>query len=326
MPAAKISHEVYLRLRRVPAFPPVAARLLTTLSSEDVDIGEVARMIASDPVLSARVLQFSNSAEFALLEPITDLRHALAILGLERTRKSTLSIALAAYSGAGLKAAELRRCWEHTVATAVVAEHIGGPCGFPRGTCYTAGILHDLGRMGLIAAYPHDYERTIIDAGARCIDLLDYETEVFGLDHTAAGRWLAHRWDLPEMFRVVAGRHHDPCEGHETTLLRVVHIACRVSDALGYWVTRPLQPPDLTRIAAELPPAAGQFLVAGSETLFHQIRAAITSFDGAEHAPVDVQRYTEEPTEVEPPEEPPAPPPAPESWLGQLIALLRRLL
>jgi hypothetical protein len=118
---------------------------------------------------------------------------------------------------------------------------------------YTAGIIHDIGRLGLLVAYPKEYERIIRLAAERCLDLLDFEAEQFGMHHAEAGRILADRWGLPEEFRVVAGRHHDPCEGEELDLLRIVHVACRLADVLGYYVTRPLLPRTFNEVLAELP-------------------------------------------------------------------------
>ena len=63
------------------------------------------------------------------------------------------------------------------------------------------------------------------------------------------GRYLAERWGLPEDLMLVAGRHHDPSEGAELDLLRIVHIACRIADCLGYEVSRPLVPMQMVELA-----------------------------------------------------------------------------
>lgn len=65
-------------LRKVPQFPPVAAKLLTLLSNPAVDISEVAGVISSDPVLTARVLHCVNSFEVGLSQPVINVRQAVA--------------------------------------------------------------------------------------------------------------------------------------------------------------------------------------------------------------------------------------------------------
>lgn len=270
------------RLTVVPPFPPIATRLLCCLAREQVEISELAELISSDPMFSGRVLQYANSAEFALLQPVRNIRQALMTLGLDRTRNITVTAATAAFTKAALRTEELKRCWQHTLATAVLAEEISRKCGMFVDSAYAAGIMHDIGRLGLLVAYPTEYERTIRDAAERRLDLLDFEREVFGIDHAEAGRLLAMKWRLPEEFFVVAGRHHDPCEGSELALLRIVHVACRLADLFNYDVTRPLIPHTFDEIIEELPANVRERLIAGAAELRETVEHTIRVFDGEE--------------------------------------------
>jgi HD-like signal output (HDOD) protein len=269
-------------LSKIPPFPPIAARLMVLLSDDAVLISEVADLIGSDPTFSARLLQCVNSVEFGLGSPVTDLTHALSLLGLDRTREATVSLAASAYASGALRTDELRRCWEHSVATAIVADQIARAGGAFIGQAYTAGIVHDIGRLGLLVAFPRDYQRIIRDAADRCLDLLDFEREQFGVHHTEAGQLLAERWSLPEEFLVVTGRHHDPCEGEELDLLRIVHVACRMADALGYDLTRPLIPLYTDAILAELPERVRVRFRMSPEELQALIALRIRAYEGAE--------------------------------------------
>jgi putative nucleotidyltransferase with HDIG domain len=210
---------------------------------------------------------------------VRNVRQALSILGLDRTRKLTVTLAAAVYSGGALRAAELRRCWRHTIATAVLADEVARRSGWFVESAYTAGMLHDIGRLGLLVAYPREYEATIRNAAERCLDLLDFERETFGIDHAEAGRWLAERWRLPEEFRVIAGRHHDACDGGPVTLLRVVHVACRLADYFGYDVTRPLQTQPLAAVVADLPAHVRDAVLRDREAIRAAVETAIFSHD-----------------------------------------------
>lgn len=240
-------------LKRVPPFPPVAVKLLSLLSDPSVDTNDVADLIASDATFTARLLQRVNSAEFGFLSDVTSVRRAVALLGLDTTRQVTLAHATAVYAQGGLGTEVMRRCWQHTVATAVLAEEIAVACDALAGVAFTAGIMHDIGRLGLLVAYPEEYERVIRHAAERSLDVLDFEEEEFGAHHAEAGRMLAERWDLPPELAQIAGRHHDPCEGTQLSLLRIVHVACRLADVLGYDVVRPLVPSKASHVLAELP-------------------------------------------------------------------------
>ena len=241
------------RLSGIPAFPPVTLKLLSLLSNDSVDIGKIAKLISGDPVFCARILRRANSAEFALQTTVRSLRQAIMILGLNRTWQETLSAATAAFTRAALGASELRRCWRHTIACAVISEKIAQACDVEPATAYSAGLLHDIGRLGLLVAYPAEYEAVIRKAAERTCDLLDFERERFGVDHAEAGRWLAAKWQLPEIYQVIAGRHHDRPDGSPTDLLTIVHVACRLADFLGFEVTQPLRKMEFDEIAADLP-------------------------------------------------------------------------
>ncbi len=272
--------EVLSGLNKVPPFPPIAARLLVLLANESVDLGEVADLIGSDPTFSARVLQCVNSVQFGLVQPIKDVRTALTFLGLDQTRQATVMLAARSYANGPLGTTALRRCWEHTVATAILADRIAQACQLHTDLAYTAGVIHDIGRLGLLVAYPREYEAIIRDAAARCCDLLDFESEQFGVHHAEAGRILSGRWGLPGEFRVIAGRHHDRHEDNELDLLHIVHLACRLADVLGFDITRPRVPETIGDIVAQLPVGARQHLSGDPDELRAQIEERIRIYDG----------------------------------------------
>jgi HD-like signal output (HDOD) protein len=266
-------------LEKVPPFPPVAAKLLGVLADSDAEVREIAQLIGSDATFTARLLRVVNSYEFGLTSPVTNVQQAVALVGLDRTRQITLTQATAAYAGKALRAGELRRCWQHSIATAVLADEIAFACGVFTNAAFTAGIMHDIGRLGLLVAYPDRYERIMREAAAQCLDLLDFEQEEFGVSHTEAGRYLAERWELPEDLRMVAGRHHDPSEGAELDLLRIVHVACSMADCLGYDVSRPLIPVQAHAALRELPFAARQRFLKTPEELCVLIEKQLLEFD-----------------------------------------------
>ena len=265
-------------LKKVPPFPPVAAKLLSLLSSPTVDTNEVADLIGSDASFTARLLQRVNSAEFGFVSDITSVRRAVALLGLDTTRQITLAHATAAYAEGGLRTDSMRRCWQHMVATAVLAEEIAVACDAFASAAFTAGIMHDIGRLGLLVAYPDEYEQVIRNAAELSLDVLDFEQEEFGAHHAEAGRLLAQLWGLPPEMGLIAGRHHDPCEGTELDLLRIVHVACRLADVLGYDVVRPLSTLNASDIIAELPARAREVLLRDPAELCGRIDQRIREF------------------------------------------------
>ena len=201
------------------------------------------------------------------------------------TRKIIVAQATEAYTTGALSVEELRRCWQHTVATAVLADEIAQACNEFTQSAFTAGIVQDIGRLGLLVAHPQDYERIIRHAAEHCLDLLDFEHEEFGLDHAEAGRILAERWQLPAEMGTIAGRHHDPTEGLELSLLRVVRVACRLADALGYEVVKPRNPVSVEEVIAELPEHARKRINSDPVQFRQRIERLIAQFGSQEAAP-----------------------------------------
>ena len=259
MPTDTPAVEIPRKLYTIPAFPPVASRLLATFARKDIEVRAIADLIASDPTFSSRILQFANSARFAFNSTIANVHHAAALLGLDEIRNAVTTLAMASFYRSS--ASELVRCWQHTIACGLLSDEIAKATGQFREQAYTAGVLHDIGRLGLLSAYPAEYQQTLREAAEHALDLLDYEREKFGVDHCEAGRWLAERWALPGEFRFIAGRHHDLPDGSPFDLRTLVHIACRLADHLGYDVTIPLQPIGLEELFSPLPEPARRRLI-----------------------------------------------------------------
>jgi putative nucleotidyltransferase with HDIG domain len=213
------------------------------------------------------------------MTPVSNINQAVAFLGIDLTRQVVVTHATGLYAKEALKTEKLRRCWRHMVATAVLAQEIAEACGVFRDAAFTAGIIHDIGRLGLLMTYPENYEHVISNSAERCLDVLDFEAEEFGVDHAEAGRILAERWGLPEEFAVITGRHHDPCEGSEVDLLRIVHVACRLADVLGYDFVRPLNQADSRTVLADLPARARERLKMTPTELCSRIEKQILEFD-----------------------------------------------
>jgi HD-like signal output (HDOD) protein len=206
-------------LARIPAFPPIVLRLLDVLSSDDVEIRELVSLVSSDPAFSAQILQVANSPLFGFRSQIDSVQSALVVLGLRRVRALTMTVATANHMKAVLKIEELSRCWRHMLACALLTEELARSCSKFEERAYTAGLLHDVGRLGLLLAHPTEYAELLRNATRNALELLDCEKNVLGMDHCEAGRLLAAQWNLPAELQIVAARHHDPQTGRQLGLL-----------------------------------------------------------------------------------------------------------
>lgn len=238
---------------RLRPFPPVAAKLLRVVSTDDVVFHKVAELIRADAVFSGEVLRLANSPLLGCRREVVSILHAMALLGLERLKSLVMMVALRNHMAGTLQDPILLRCWRHSLACALLCQDLGAACWLDKDQCYTAGLMHDLGRLALLATFPGDYADLLQSVDQSGGDLLAAERERFEIDHCAVGCWLITEWDLPEDFLAVVGTHHAELCAGKFDVAAAARAACRMADVLGFQVAGP--PPSITlgEIAEGLP-------------------------------------------------------------------------
>jgi putative nucleotidyltransferase with HDIG domain len=272
-------------LAEIPAFPPVVLRLIDLLSHDGAETSVLVREISSEATFSAQVLRLANSPLFGLKSQVDTIHHAVVTLGFERVQSLIMAVATANYMKAALRTEAIHKCWRHTLASALLCRELARAGGLDPDRAYTFGLLHDIGRLGLLVAYRDDYESLFHTADRDAVSLLDLEKKRFGLDHCETGRQLLEQWKLPQEFCVVAGRHHDPPSGPELDFLTLVHAGCRLADTLGYSVVTPLREAPFGEIRSLLPPSA-QAKLADPESLAEMLRHNIDPDPSPSHVPL----------------------------------------
>ena len=237
-------------------FPPVAARLMRMVAADDVVFRGVADLIRSDTAFSVEVLRLANSPLLGCRRKILSILHAVAILGLDRMKALVMMVALRNFLSAAQHMPALVRCWRHSLAAAYLTQDIGVACWLDKDQCYTAGLMHDLGRLAMLATYPGEYAALLDDLDRSGRDPLEAERKKFEIDHCAVGCWLITEWDLPEDFLAVVGTHHsEPREG-VFEIADAVRVGCRMADRLGFQVAGPAPSTSFDDLLACLPSGA----------------------------------------------------------------------
>ena len=248
--------ETLTRLRRwknLPPFHPVALRLMRAASSEDVPLTEVAAIVRSDAVFAAEILRLANSPLFAFKQEIDSVLHAVCLLGPERVRGLALTVALRHFLGGVLATEAARVCWRHNLACAMTAEELALALMMPLDAAYTAGLVHDLGRLALLASDPGCYSALLDRAEAEPSRLCALERDAFGVDHCQAGATLMEHWSFPPALCEIAATHHQPVASGPIGSREIVQLACRTADSLGFQVAGPAPPFNVEEFLQSLP-------------------------------------------------------------------------
>ncbi len=238
--------ELVCAIQEVRPIPQIALKIIRMLKEGDYEMDDVAMEIRQDQVISAKVLKLANSAFVGAGSPIDSIDRALIVLGEKKLFQLVLSATvemLFATTRTGGYSLCKGGIFHHALATAMTAHEISVFTGRSQpDIAYTAGILHDIGKIildqYLITNAPFFY-RSIQSEGA---DLCSVEREKFGIDHPEIGAMLAEKWDLPELLVDAIGSHHKPeTSAVDRELVTIVYLADLLAARfrVGYQLDRP---------------------------------------------------------------------------------------
>ena len=223
------AHEIELAIEGIQPIPQVVLKILRLINQEEDDIKELTEEIRQDQVICARTLKFCNSAIFAGKRKIDSLDHALTYLGFKNLIKLVISTSVGSYYGRSGSGYSLCKggLYHHSVGTAIISEKLANLTAKVKpGLAYTAGLLHDIGKVVLdqyiAAAYPLFYRQLFEEE----TDFSEAEKTILGVDHTEVGRDLALRWSLPDSLIDTIQHHHKPENAEQnSTLTHIVYLA-----------------------------------------------------------------------------------------------------
>ena len=224
--------ETVICLSKLPPFHPAALKLLNIASDSGTAIDDFEKIFRGDPALTADLLLVANSALFGNRAKIGSIRHALAHLGLDRVRDLASTIALSFFVRNQPRTAFVRHIWAHSIATAAISEVMGDLYGAR--DLYTAGLVHDLGRLGLLLTVGPNYENWVSAEVPNIDEANRLERDRFGMNHCEAGALVGHKWGFPVVLRSCMIAHHELGSGPPRDPLFLVQLACRMAASIGY--------------------------------------------------------------------------------------------
>ena len=265
-------------LRLVPPFPAVANRILALVNDDNIAARQIGEIIKLDPSFTAEILRVANSALFGVRREVSSVALAVTLLGLDRVKAMATLIAVNSMVKGALRIDALHKFWIHSLATAILTEEGARVSGATVDSAYTAGLLHNLGTLGMMAAYPDEYARMLDVSSEYGFDLLQTERDLFEIDHCAAGAYLAQEWDFPDEIAAVIATHHDEPVAGELSLYTLVQCTWRLADIIGYAAFPPDKPWTYDDLIAMIPRASKSWLGAGLDSAKHEVASRLTSF------------------------------------------------
>lgn len=241
---------------RLPVLPKVTIRLLKALDTPQVSAQEIAGIVEAEPSMSARLLKLANSSFYSQRGRISQISRAATVLGSKTIRSFALAVWTHTLQAQARNSDELRLMaplLAHGLATAVAARTLAERVDPGQGEdCFMAGLLHDIGRVALVAQMGGEYQTRIVDPAQRGrVPLHEREEEILGFDHRVLGSALMASWALPPFLAHVAEQHHDsriiPGEHFH---LAAVALADSLSTRMGFNIALDAPRPEQPELAA----------------------------------------------------------------------------
>lgn len=219
----------------LPVLPAAAFRVMQVAQDPNASASDLALVVSTEPGLSARILRVANSPAYRRSRQVTSVREALVVLGFVQARNIAVTTAIAtAYAPDSLNALfRIDRFWRHSIAVAFQASELAAQSRrMDVPTAFTAGILHDMGRLAMFHADPAAVDQAVVDCMRYDQPLHEVERDTLGYDHAEVGGLLAERWNLPPEVRDAIARHHGDA-GPELNLASAIAAADEQCIACG---------------------------------------------------------------------------------------------
>jgi putative nucleotidyltransferase with HDIG domain len=245
---------VVSNIRNLPTPPIVFHQMEKVINSPKATAAQVAAVLSEDPAMSVKVLKLTNSAFYGLSREVDSVKQAVVIVGLEAIKNLVLSAAvLDMFKGKLVDGDYHERFWRHSLATAVcgsiLARRIKSRGFVDPDSAFSAGLLHDIGKMVISCFLPEEYAlfKRERQANRRATDY-EIEEQVLGCNHAQIGGYLAAQWKLPaRLGDAIQFHHHPQLNNREDPLVHLIHIANYLAQKTFYdqeraYLSRSLEP------------------------------------------------------------------------------------
>jgi putative nucleotidyltransferase with HDIG domain len=214
----------------LPSLPGLYHKLLTEVGSESSSIKKIGDIISQDMAMTAKILQFVNSAFFGLPQHISNPHQAVSLLGINLIKSLIISVGI--FNDIKIQDDSiftLESLWEHSMMVGILSSKIiKNEMNNQEKTddAMIAGLLHDIGKLLLIRLedYSKKIHNSVVEEG---IPMYEAENKYFEITHAEVGAYLLGLWGLPNSIIEPVAFHHNPSSisHNDFSILTAVHVS-----------------------------------------------------------------------------------------------------
>ena len=267
-------------LVELSSLPFIYIKINEAVKNPRSSIEDVSEIISGDPGLTSRLLRLVNSAFYGFPSKIETVSRALAMVGTQQIRDLALATSvMSLFKGMPEELVSTESLWRHSLACGLAAKILATErreANLER--FFTAGIIHDIGRLIIYKKVPETAQEMILRCKASKEPLYLVEKEVLGFDHSDLGRKLAQLWNLPQSLEEVLAYHHYPSEAKQYPVETcTVHIADYIAHGMQLGDSGERYIPPLDEKVWKLDGMSGSLLSSTADQLRHEFEDVVQS-------------------------------------------------
>jgi hypothetical protein len=246
-------------IKRIEPLVPIAMELLNRIPLRADDSPSIEDALQREPALWTKITQVAVQAGRCAVGESNGESLSGRICPADLAELA-ITISVHDYLQSALNVAEANAYWRYILACADCCAELATPAKVDALLAYTAGLLHDIGRLALIQAYPERYANLLALANTmfatdQAFDILHYEQMLFGFNHFATAAWLAEVWHLPHWLLPVVGKFDNQAPQGNQNLVATVRAGARLAHSLGFGYLQAAPRTDIGAILRQLPGA-----------------------------------------------------------------------
>ncbi len=223
----RVKKQIIKEIDGIPTFPENLLQLQRLCNDPEAPIDRMVSMIKVDPALSADVIKLSNSAGIAPNKRIEDIKTAVVTIGMKNL--NAIIVASNARRILNERYTSFEMIWEHCNKVAFYARNIALSSRLSGivEKVYMAGLLHDLGKIVLLATDKRLVRKIADIVKNRQITTTTMEEISIGISHSSIGSLIAKKWYFPDYLIEAIKYHHAPYNSNPkfADIVNVIYLA-----------------------------------------------------------------------------------------------------
>jgi HD-like signal output (HDOD) protein/signal transduction histidine kinase len=221
------------RFSHLPSPPAILIELIDSCNSNDVNFTQLATTIEKDAGISAKVIAAANSPYYRQWKEISDIQRLLIVLGVRSVRTIAINSAVQQFFNQFGKQAgmALDEIWLYSLICAETTKALADLTTYRSpDEAYLGGLLHRLGQLALLQAYPDQYG-SMIENGSSGESLVNTEIDQFGYSSAQIGSQMVESWQLQSFLADALLYQYEPTDNilDCSHLVKLVNLACQLS-------------------------------------------------------------------------------------------------